>query len=162
MLDGVEKLRIYPGQTGQFLSIELVGLTLATVDQPRLSGIGYKHLMPALFQKAAYPSRVGADLDGDLHLLCGVEAAVEIVRGSAQPTFLNELAAFGVEDAQITVLVTEVQPHRHLLRLLGANITHGSILLSRLLEPLIICRPSDRVLREDWPFSSHLFGKGEG
>jgi hypothetical protein len=68
---------------------------------------------------------------------------------------LDKLTTVGVEDAHIAVLVAEVQTHRH-RRLLGATIIHGLILLSGPLEPEVICSPTDRVLREDWPFSSHL------
>src|SRR5829696_8512173 len=36
-------------KTGQLLGIELIGLTLFAVDQPRLARIGYKYLVTALF-----------------------------------------------------------------------------------------------------------------
>src|SRR3712207_1850266 len=97
--------------------------------------------MPALFQKAAYPSRVGADLDGDLHLLCGVEAAAEVLGGGTQPTLLDHLAAFVVEYKEVAVLVAKIQSRRH-LRLLGATITHGPILLSLgHKEPVVFADP---------------------
>jgi len=52
---------------------------------------------------------VGADLDGDLQPPSGIEATVKVIGGSAQPTFLNDLAAFVVDQTQIAVAVAEVQ-----------------------------------------------------
>jgi hypothetical protein len=142
VLDGIQKLGIYPGQARQLLSVELIGLTLLTVDQPGLARIGYHYLVAQAFEDPVHPARVSADFDGDLQLLLGVEAAAEVLRGGAQPALLNELATtVGVEHAQITVLVAEVQPYRH-LRLLGATIIHGSILLSGpLTSPYLFADP---------------------
>ena len=112
-----------------------------TVDQPGLARIGYQYLVAQAFEDPVHPARVSADFDGDLQLLLGVEAAAEVLRGGAQPALLNELATVGVEDAQLTVLVAEVQPYRH-LRLLGATIIHGSILLSGpLTSPYLFADP---------------------
>src|SRR5215216_7148540 len=141
MLYGIQKLGIGSGKTRQLLGVELVGLTLVAVDQPCLARIGHQNLVTAVMEDPVHPGRVGTDFDGDLHLLPRVEAATEVVWGSTQPALLEELTTVGVEDAQIAVLVAEVQTHRH-LRLLGATITHGSILLSGpLQEPVDYLQP---------------------
>src|SRR5215208_4142840 len=64
----------------------------------------------------------------------------EVLRDSAQPTLLDELAAFGVELTEIAVLVAEIQARRH-PRLFLATIAHGSILLSGPLEPVFSADP---------------------
>src|SRR5215208_2735147 len=64
----------------------------------------------------------------------------EGLRGGAQPTLLDELAAFGVELTEIAVLVAEIQARRH-PRLFLATIAHGSILLSGPLEPVFSADP---------------------
>src|SRR5215218_6887929 len=121
---------------------------LVGIDQPRLAGIGDKHLMTALGKQPAYPGRVGTDLDDYLHPLLRIEAASEVVGDGAQPTVFHKLAGFRIQHAQVAVFVAEIQPYRP-LRSSPATITHGSILLPGLLEPEVICRPSRRVLRED-------------
>jgi hypothetical protein len=89
---------------------------------------------------------VGADLDGNFQLLFGVEAATEILGGGAQLTFLDELAAVGFEDVEVAVIVSEIQPGRHLY-LLGATLIHEWILLPGLREPEAVCRRSEGTAR---------------
>ena len=71
---------------------------------------------------------MGAHLDGDVQPLLGFKAPPEIVWGGAQAALFYDLAAFGVDEAQIAVLVAEVHSSRH-LHLLPATITRGPILL---------------------------------
>ena len=87
VLDGIQKLGIYPGQARQLLSVELIGLTLVTVDQPGLARIGYQYLVAQAFEDPVHPARVSADFDGDLHLFGQHrrdEASAEVLRGGAQ------------------------------------------------------------------------------
>jgi len=92
----VEKLGIGPSKTSQLLGVELVGLSLPSVDQPGLARVGHEHLVSAPFEDPAHPGRVGSDLDGNLQLPFGVEAAKEAVGGGAQPPLFDEFAAFSV------------------------------------------------------------------
>ena len=55
MLYGIEQLGIDPGQTGQLLGVELVGLALVAVDQPDLARVGHEHLVTAPFEQPAHP-----------------------------------------------------------------------------------------------------------
>jgi hypothetical protein len=48
VLEWVQELRIQTCQAGQVLSIDLIGLTLVGVDEPRLARIGYQYLVAAL------------------------------------------------------------------------------------------------------------------
>jgi hypothetical protein len=121
MLHRIQKLGIGPGKTGQLLGIELVGLTLVGVDQPCLAGVGHQHLVTALLEQAAHPGRVGSDLYGDLELPFGVEAPPESLRGGAQPALFYDLAASGVDEAEVAVFVAEIQSGRNLW-LLAATI----------------------------------------
>jgi hypothetical protein len=84
MLDGVQQFGVNSRKTGQLLSVEFVGLAFVGIDQPGLARIGYKDFVAALMEDPAYPGWVGAHLDGDLHLLFGVEAAAQAIRGGTQ------------------------------------------------------------------------------
>jgi hypothetical protein len=44
---------------------------------------------------------VGAHLDGDVQLLLGFKAPPEIFRGGAQASLFYDLAAFGIDEAEI-------------------------------------------------------------
>jgi hypothetical protein len=48
---------------------------------------------------------VGSRLDGHAQRLLGSEAALEGLWGGAQPTLLDHLAAFGVEETEVGVFV---------------------------------------------------------
>ena len=91
--------------------------------------------MATFLQYPARPRRVGAGLDGYAHRrLLGGEAPSESLGASAQPTFLHNLAALLIDEAEVGVLVAEIQSGRHLW--LGfATIHGGPILLSGPLEP---------------------------
>jgi hypothetical protein len=85
--------------------------------------------MAALFQKPAHPWRVGADLDGDVQMPLGTEPTLEGFRGGAHPTLFQDLAAFGIQKAQVAVAVSQIHPDCHPLSSF-ATIIHGPILLS--------------------------------
>src|SRR5215217_9574685 len=85
----------------------------------------------------------------------------EGLRGGAQPTLLDELAAFGVELTEIAVLVAEIQARRH-PRLFLATIAHGSILLSGPLEPVFSADPPTGYCARIGLLISSTPPKGEG
>src|SRR5215218_289786 len=130
VLHRVQKLGIGPSEAGQLLGIELVGLTPLAIDQPSLTRVSDQYLVTTLLQQTAYPGRVGSDLDGDMQRPFRIEPAPHrLWGGAAQPAPLDELAAFGVDETEVAVLVSQIHTRRH-LHLLGATITHGPILLS--------------------------------
>jgi hypothetical protein len=122
----VQKLGIGPGQTGQLLGVELVGLTPFAVDQSCLSGVGYEDLVTALLEQPTHPRRVSADLDGYLERPLGAEAPLEGFGSGTQPALLDDLTAFVIQQTEIAVLVSQIQPDRH-LGCSFATIVHGPI-----------------------------------
>src|SRR5215207_6985957 len=129
VLERVKKLGIDSGKTGQVLCVELVGLAPLAVDEPELSGISDQNRVATLFEQTTHPGRVGPHLDGDLQpLVHGVEALPEGLRCGTQPTLLDDLATSGIQQAQMAVLIPEIQPGCHLW-LVAATIRHGPILL---------------------------------
>src|SRR5215210_3706932 len=87
-----------------------------------------KDLVAALFEQTANPGRASSRLNSDAHGALGIKALPEGLQSATQPTLLDDLAASGVQQAQMTVLVTKIQTSCHPLRFL-ATITHGPILL---------------------------------
>jgi hypothetical protein len=63
-------------------------------------------------------------LDGDAQRLLRIEPAPYGLWGSTQPALLDDLAALGVDQAQVAVLVSQIQTHCHLRRSF-ATIVHG-------------------------------------
>src|SRR5215210_8560683 len=136
MLEWVQQLRVKTRQASQILGIDLVGLTLVGIDEPQLAGIGHKDLVATLLQHPACPRRVGTGLDCYTHGLLRGEASSESLGGGAQPTFLDHLATVLVDEAEVGVLVSEVQSGCHQW-MLFATIHSGPILLSfGLIEPV--------------------------
>ena len=129
VLHRVQKFRIGPSEAGQLLGIELVGLTPFAIDQPSLTRISDQYLVATLGKQTAYPGRVGSDFDGDMQRPFRIEPASHRLWGGAQPAPFDELAAFGVDETEVAVVVSQIHTRRH-LHLLGATITHGPILLS--------------------------------
>ena len=71
-------------------------------------------LLTTLLEYPAHPGRVGARLDSYAQgLLLRVEASPEGFGGSVQSTYFHNLAAFGVDEAQVGVFVSEVQSGCH-------------------------------------------------
>jgi hypothetical protein len=113
-----------------------------------------------LLEHPANPGRVGSSLDSHAHgLLLRSEASPESLGCGAQPAFLDHLAAYCVDEAQLGVPVAEVQSGCHVW-LVFASITHGPILLSigppARESPYSICRPSKGTAYGGSAFSSHL------
>ena len=69
---------------------------------------------------------MGSDFDGDLEGVLGVKTLPETLRGRTQPTLFYDLATVGVDQAQMAVFVTEIQPGCNLWSL-PATIRHGPI-----------------------------------
>ena len=90
--------------------------------------IGHQNLMAALLEHPADPRRVGSSLDGHAQRPLGGEASPEGLWGGAQPTLLDRLATVRVDEAQIAVLVAQVQSGCHPW-VVAATIIHGPILL---------------------------------
>jgi hypothetical protein len=85
-----------------------------------------------LLEQPANPRRVSARLYGDAQpLLLRLKAALEGPRSGAQPALLDHLTAFGIEQTQVGISISQIQPYRHMLRSF-ATIIHGPILLSEL------------------------------
>src|SRR3954464_1843615 len=124
----VQQLWIQTGEASQLAGIKLVGFALGAVDEPRLARISYQHLMSTLLEQSANPGRVSPCLNSDAQRLLGVEAASEGLRGSAQPTLLDHLTALCVDEAQVAVLVAQIQAGCHVWWL-PDSIHCGSILL---------------------------------
>src|SRR5918993_4686040 len=129
VLHRVQKFRIGPGETGQLLGIELVGLTPLAIDQSSLTRISDQYFVATLGKQTTYPGRVGSNLNGDMQRLFRIEPAPHRLWGGAQPAPFDEFAAFGVDETEVAVVVSQIHTRRH-LHLLGATITHGPILLS--------------------------------
>ena len=128
VLERGQQLGIYSDKPGQVLGVYPIGFVLVLVDQAQLTSVGYQHFVAALFQKPADPGRMGSHFDGDAHGLVALETLPEGLGSGAQPTLFYDLAALGIEKAQVAVLVAEIQTRRH-LRLLLVSIAHGPILL---------------------------------
>jgi hypothetical protein len=157
VLERIEQLRIHSSQASQILGVDLICFAFVGVDKPQLSGIGHQDLVATLLlEQTAYPGRVGSSLDGYAQRpLLGGEASSEGFGGCAQPTLLDHLAAYRVDEAQVGILVAEVQSGSHLW-LFAATIHGGPILLSGPLEPVEHLQ-TQRVLRiRGSAFSSHL------
>jgi hypothetical protein len=139
VLERIQELRVHSSQASQVLGIDLVGLLLVGVDQSQFAGVGHQDLVATLLQDPARPGRVGASLDGYAHRLFGGEAPLEGFGAGTQPTLLHNLATVLVDEAEVGVLVAEIQSGCH-LRLHFANIHGGPILLSlgrfRVRQPL--------------------------
>ncbi len=149
---GFETTRVY-----------LVGLTPVGIDEPQFTSIGYQNLVATPLEHPANPGRMGSRLDGYAQRPLTGKAPPEGFWGGAQPTLLDHLAALLVDEAQVGVFVSEVQSGCHLWSL-AVSIHGGPILLPNIgpLEPVNICRPSDRVLRGGSAFSSHLLRTSKG
>ena len=80
----------------------------SSVDEPQFAGISHKDVVATPFEHSANPGRVGSGLDRDAQGLLGGEAPLEGFGAGAQPTLLYNLAAFGVDEAQVGVLVAEI------------------------------------------------------
>src|SRR3712207_407126 len=114
MLQRREQLGVHSsGKTSQLLGIQLVGLSPLAIDQPRLARVGHQDLVATLFEHPAHPRRVSSRLDGDCHLLLGVEAPLEGLGGGTQPTLFYDLASVCVDEAEIAVFVAEIQTGCH-------------------------------------------------
>jgi len=97
VLEWVQQLRV---QASQVLSVDLVSFAFVGVDEPQLPGIGHQHLMATLLEHPACPRRVGSGLYGDAQRPLGDEASFACLWGSAQPTFLHNLATVPIDEAQ--------------------------------------------------------------
>jgi hypothetical protein len=71
---------------------------------------------------------VGADLNGYLERPLGAKAPLEGFGSGTQPALLDNLTAFVIQQAEIAILVSQIQPGRHFGRSF-ATIVHGPILL---------------------------------
>ncbi len=141
MLEWVQQLRIKTCQASQILGIDLISLAFVGIDEPQLPGIGHQNLVTTLLEYPACPGRVGTSLDCDAQWLLGGEASSEGLGGCAQPTFLHNLAAVLVDEAQVGVFVAEVQSGCHVW-VLFATIHGGPILLFiGRKSPSNVCRP---------------------
>jgi hypothetical protein len=128
MLYGVEELRIEACQASQILGVDLVGLAFVGVDELYLARIGNQYLVATLLEHPACPGRVSPSLYCDAQRLLRAKASPEGLGVRAQPTFLHNLTTVLIDEAQVGVLVAEIQSGCH-LQLVFANIRHGPILL---------------------------------
>lgn len=124
----VEKLGIYPGQTGQLVGIELVGLAPFAVDQPCLAGVGYEDLVSASLEQPTHPRRVGADLDGYLERPLGAEAPLKGFGSGTQsrPSSMTSPLSSSSRQRDSCTYLSQIQPGRH-LGCSFASIVHGPI-----------------------------------
>ena len=121
VLEWVEQLRIQTCQASQILSIDLIGLAFVGVDESQFTSIGHQDLVAALLEHPAHPRRVSSSLDGYAQQPLRGEAPPEGFGAGTQPTLLDHLAAYGVDEAEVAVLVAEIQSGCHLW-LLAATI----------------------------------------
>jgi hypothetical protein len=128
VLEWIEQLRVHSCQASQVLGVYLICLTLVSVDQSQLTGVGHQYLVSALLEQPTNPGRVSSGLDGHAHRPLRGEASPQSFGGCTHPTLLDHLAAVGVQETQIAVFVAEIQPGRHLWSLF-VTIHCGSILL---------------------------------
>src|SRR5215213_2520474 len=108
------RLRIGAGETGQLLGIELVGLTPLAIDQSSLTRISDQYFVAALGKQTTYPGRVGSNLDGDMQRLFRIEPPPHRLWGGAQPALFDDLAVLGVDETEVTVLISDHHTRRHL------------------------------------------------
>ena len=115
VLERVQELRIQTCQASQVLGVDLVGLALVGIDEPQFAGIGHQDLVAALLQHPACPGRVGSSLDCDAHGGCSeAKRRLKGLGGRTQPTFLHNLTALLIDEAEVGVLVAYVQSGCHL------------------------------------------------
>jgi hypothetical protein len=146
MLERVQQLRIQTRQASQVLGVHLIRLALIGIDEPQFASIGHQHLVAAFLEHPANPWRVSTRLYGDAHRrLLRSETPPQSLGSGTQPTFLHNLTALLIDEAEIGVFVAYVQSGCH-LRLLFASIHGGLILLSGPLEPVEHLQ-TQRVLR---------------
>src|SRR3712207_3715993 len=103
--------------------------------------------MAALVEEPAHRRRMRPDLNGDARRPLGAKSALERFGGSAQPALFDDLAAFGVDEAEMAILVAKIQSGCHLW-VLPATIVHGPIPPS--IEPYgarTYCRPKGYCAR---------------
>jgi hypothetical protein len=114
VLERVQELRIQTCQASQVLGVYFICLALVGVDEPQLARICHEDLVTTLLQEPANPGRMGSRFYGDAQSLLGGEASFQGFGGGTQPAFLHNLATLLVDEAQIAVLVAEIQPGCHL------------------------------------------------
>jgi hypothetical protein len=132
VLEWVEQLRIQARQASEVLGVYLVCFALvAGIDEPPLARIGYQDLMATfLLEHPAHPGRMGSCFYSYAQrLLLRSEASPEGLWGGAQPTLLDHLTALCVDEAEVAILVAQIQSGCNLW-LYFATIHLGSILLS--------------------------------
>jgi hypothetical protein len=108
VLYGIQQRGIEPEETGQLLGVDPVGLAALGVDEPYLPGVGHQHFVAQALKEPADPGRVRPYLDGNLQRPLRTEPTLEGLRGGTQPALLQYLAAFGVDEAEVAVLVPQV------------------------------------------------------
>ena len=74
-----------------------------------LRALATKYLVATPLEHPARPRRMGSGLDGYAQRLLGGEAPPEGLGSGAQPPLLDHLAALLIDEAQVGVLVAEVQ-----------------------------------------------------
>ena len=111
----------HPGQVG---GVHPVALAVVLVDQTKSAGVGDDHLVAEFGQKATHPGRMCPCLKNHAGGLLGAEAARKSGRGGAHSRLLQKFAVFG-KNADLTVAVSEIQPHGQLAFLSSGNVVHG-------------------------------------
>ena len=122
---GGEQSRVQAPDTGQVLGVHPVALGIVLVDEAQLAGVGHVDLVVAVLKQTADPGGVGTGFQHHAYRRHAGKAAAEGQRCGSQPGFLKDLAA-RIEDADLRVLVSQVQTHRDLaLADRGGSIVHG-------------------------------------
>jgi hypothetical protein len=106
MLERVQQLRIQTCQASQVLGVHLIRLALIGIDEPQFASIGHKDLVGAFLKHPAHPRRVSTRLYCDAHRrLLRSETPPQSLGSGTQPTFLHNLAALLIDEAEVGVLV---------------------------------------------------------
>jgi hypothetical protein len=107
VFDRVEELGIQPCHARQLTGIKAVILAIALEDHAQFARVGDDHFVPGFVQQGRDPGGVGTRLE-------------RLLRG-LQPTLLEYLSRT-VECAEMAVLISKVDPYRHLVQ---STLCHG-------------------------------------
>ena len=158
MFEWVQQLRVQACQASQILGVYLVGFALVGVDEPQFAGIGHQDLVATLLSSTLLTH--GEWVPASMAMRRGSSEAKRRLKASgvvrSLPSSITSPLSL-VDEAQVGVLVAEIQPGCHLW-LHFATIHCGPILLSGPLEPVEHLQTL-RVLRMGGRPSHLIFGE---
>lgn len=111
--DRTQYLRIEPGITGQFLSIDMVALPITVRDRPQLTNVGHNHFMAKLLQLLADPDRVGSSFHRHACVRNICKPLINRLRCGSETASINDLTVF-VEGAVMAPDIPKINADRQL------------------------------------------------